>query len=107
MKSIQSIQEIVKTVDQSQFNHRHAPGKAQEIILEALDIEAESFGHANAIFKALGFTVAAVRQGRKSVPCVHMGALAGGAMNRDGEGESWDLAPDVDLSAIDQWVAAK
>jgi hypothetical protein len=87
MKTAQEIAQSVKN-PADEWRNRHlnkmAPGKAQQIILDALDIEAECHAHASEIFKALGFAVEAIRQGRRSVPVVHMGVLEGGALNQDG-----------------------
>jgi hypothetical protein len=108
MKTVQEIVREVKNPADEWRNRRlnkMAPGKAQQIILDALGIEAECHAHANQIFKALGITVIAVRQGRRSIPIVHMASLEGGGLNREGEGEYWNLTPDVDLSAIKEWMA--
>lgn len=100
----ETIEDIAMNVDATIFNVKHQPGKAQQIILDALNVEAESFGHANAIFAALGFSVEARRVGLRSVPFVHLGILEGGAINREGEGEYWDLTPNINLSVIAEWV---
>lgn len=110
MKSIQSIQEIASEVNdpagvwETRRLGKTPPGKAQQIILDALSLEANNFAHANKIFNALGFAVEAKRVGRKSVPVVHLGILEGGVMNQEHEGEYWDLSPDVNLDAIAEWV---
>jgi hypothetical protein len=106
LKEIQmkSAREVASKVDSSQFNKKTAPGVAQQVILNALGIDAESFGHANAIFDALGITVIAKRVGRSSVPEVIKRDLSGGGFNLDGEGEAWDLTPDIDLSTIKEWM---
>jgi hypothetical protein len=85
---------------------RTPPGKAQQIVLDALGIEANNFAHANEIFTALGISVVPVRQGRRSVPSVRLLDTSGGAFNLEGEGEAWDnyAAVDVDLSVLDEWL---
>jgi hypothetical protein len=70
MKTAQQIAQAVKNPADEWRNRRL---KAQQIILDALGIEAECHAHASEIFKALGFAVEAIRQGRRSVPVVHMG----------------------------------
>lgn len=81
------------------------PGKAQQIVLDALGVQANNFAHAEAIFEALGIAVTPVRQGRRSVPQVSKLDRSGGGFNLDGEGEAWDdWGPDVDLSAISEWM---
>jgi len=101
---MKTAQEIAEKVDASKFNRRTPPGKAQQVILCTLGVEAESFGHANAIFEKLGIIVMAKRQGCKSVPVVQRNDLSGGDFNRYGEGEAWDLSVDVDLSAIQDYI---
>lgn len=81
------------------------PGKAQQAILNALGVQANNFAHAERIFDALGIAVKPVRVGRQSVPEVIVKDLSGGGISIDGDGDAWDLTPDVDLSAIAQWVA--
>lgn len=82
-----------------------APGVAQAVILDALNIQANNFAHAKIIFQDLGIDVGHKRIGRASVPVVTRLDRSGGAFNRDGEGEVWeDWGPDVDLSAIKEWM---
>lgn len=93
------------------WKNRHlaktASGKAQQVILSALGIQANNFAHAKVIFKALGIDVGHKRVGRSSVPVVTKLDRSGGAFNRDGEGEVWDdWGPDVDLTAIKEWMEA-
>lgn len=81
------------------------PGVAQQIILDALGIQANNYAHACEIFKALGIGVGHKRVGRSSVPVVSKLDQSGGGFNIHGEGESWDdWGPDVDLSAIAGWM---
>ncbi len=107
MKTAKEIAQVTKNPADKWQNRRlgkMAPGKAQQIILDALGIEAECHAHASEIFTALGIGVIAVRVGRKSVPSVGLLNRAGGVMNRFGEGEEWEaIAPPCDLSAIAEW----
>jgi hypothetical protein len=112
MKTVKTVQEIAQTVKNPADEWRNrrlnkmAPGKAQQTILDALRIEAENYAHAEEIFTALGIAVNHKRVGRRSVPVVSKINQAGGIMNRFGEGEEWPAtAPDIDLSAIAEWIA--
>lgn len=98
--------EVANKVDDSRFDTRTAPGKAQQVILNALGIEASSFGHANAIFEALGITVIAKRVGRSSVPEVHIREEGGYVRTDYGDydGTVWSNADNVNLSAIKEWM---
>jgi hypothetical protein len=102
-----SVQEIASCVSSTPFNSKTPPGKAQQIILEALQITADSFGHANAIFYKIGITVLATRQGRHSVPVVRINREIGAARNEGGDFDEWDYsnANGLDLSAISEWMA--
>lgn len=105
--AILTVQEIAKNVNSAPFNSKTAPGKAQQVILDALEIEAESFGHANAIFEAIGIQVSPVRQGRRSVPEVSIHRESGSQRNLDGDFDTWDYsnADGLDLSALAEWMA--
>ncbi len=109
MNTIQDIAAKVPDPAQRNWNSRRIgktpPGVAQQTILDALGIEAANFAHANAIFEALGIGVGHKRVGRSSVPVVEKLDRSGGGFNRAGEGEAWDdWGPDVDLSAISEWM---
>ncbi len=109
MTTLQEIAQATKN-PADEWRNRHlgkmAPGKAQQIILDALGIEAENYAHAEEIFKALGIGVVAVRAGRRSVPRVGLLNRAGGATNKFGEGEEWEaIEPPCDLSAIAEWIS--
>lgn len=108
---MKSIKEIAQKVEDpaSIWENRRAgktpPGKAQQTILDALDIQANNFSHANAIFEAIGIGVGHKRVGRSSVPVVSKLDRSGGGFNLDGEGEAWDdWGPDINLSAIKEWM---
>ena len=81
-------------------------GKAQRMVIEALGLNAETFAEAEEMFANRGLIVKAVRQGRRSVPSITLMDTDGGAMNSDGEGESWDIEyEDYDKEAITQWLS--
>lgn len=112
MKSIKEIAGRVKDPASMWGNKRviskTPPGVAQQIILDALGIQANNFSHANAIFEAIGIGVGHKRVGRSSVPVVSKLDRSGGGFNLDGEGEAWDdWSPDVDLSAIREWMGTE
>jgi len=79
-------------------------GKAQQMVLQALGKKAQTFSEATAVFEQMGIVVSSKRQGRESVPVVIVKARMGGGWNAGGDGESWREYPDVDLSAIEQWI---
>jgi len=81
-------------------------GVAQKKVLDALNLHAETWNEANAIFSKLGIVVGAKRVGRTSEPVVSYSANAyGGGFNQYGEGESWNNIGDVDLAPIKKWMA--
>lgn len=81
-------------------------GKAQQTILDALSLEADSFHEADEVFARYGLAVTSVRQGRRSVPQVSLRDTVGGGFNIHGEGESYDIEYEpVDLSQIKEWMA--
>ena len=80
-------------------------GKAQETVLNALGLSAADFGEAEQIFESLGLVVTSRREGRKSVPVVTVLDRERGALNAYGEGETWQQFENVDLTAIEQWIA--
>ena len=80
-------------------------GKAQKMVLDALEMTADGFTAAEHIFNKIGITVIAVRQGRTSVPQVHRKETSGGGWNAGGDGESFEISyKDADLSKISQWM---
>lgn len=85
---------------------QHPVGKAQKVILDALALEADSFQEADKIFADYGLAVSPVRQGRRSVPAVHLLSTVGGGLNDFGEGEEYDIQyKDIDLKPIAEWMA--
>jgi hypothetical protein len=84
---------------------QHPVGKAQQVILSALSLEAESFQEADKLFAARGLSVTPMRQGRQSVPQVRCLDTAGGGFNAHGDGESYDIEyQPVDLDRIKEWL---
>jgi cyanophycinase-like exopeptidase len=82
-------------------------GKAQQVILDALGIKAESHQEAERIFEEIGIVVVPVRQGRKSVPQVHRLETSGGGWNVGGDGESYEVSyKDADLSKVVEWMVS-
>lgn len=80
-------------------------GKAQKMVLDALGLSADGFTEANQLFSDHGLVVSSKREGKISVPQVHLKETNGGAFNADGEGESWTVSyKNVDLSKIAQWM---
>jgi len=80
--------------------------KAQRMAIEALGLNAETFAEAEAAFAERGLIVKSQRQGRKSVPAITLMSTEGGAMNADGEGDSWDIDyKDYDKDAIAEWMS--
>lgn len=79
-------------------------GKAQQMVLDALNLTASGSSDANRIFESLGLIVASKREGRKSVPSITVLDREGGAFNIDGEGETWQQYPDADFTNIQQWI---
>lgn len=83
-------------------------GKAQSIVLKALNLTAPDFQSAEKVFESLGLVVIPVRVGKSSFPKITIKSRTNGIINREGEGEGWrqyeDLTPEQ-LIAIAQWVA--
>ena len=79
-------------------------GKAQQMVLDALNIIATGHGDAERIFKSLGLAVGSRREGRKSVPSITVLDRFGGALNADGEGETWQQYPEANFKNIQQWI---
>ena len=81
-------------------------GKVQRMVIEALELNSDSFSEAEELFVQRGLIVKAVRQGRKSVPSITLMSTEGCSMNADGEGDSWDIDyKDYDKDAIAEWMS--
>lgn len=78
--------------------------KTQSTVLNALNITAGNFNRAEQIFSELGLVVASRRQGRKTIPVITVLDRQGGAFNASGEGEIFTKYPNIDTSAIEQWI---
>lgn len=81
-------------------------GKAQQQVLDALGLKAETFEKAEQIFQEIGIIVSSRRAGRNSVPVVTRMDDNGGGFNAFGEGETWknDFAV-TDFDKINQWMS--
>jgi len=79
-------------------------GKAQQMVLDQLNITATGHGDAKRIFESLGLVVASKREGRRSVPRITVLDRIGGGFNASGEGVTWRQYPDADFENIQQWV---
>lgn len=85
---------------------QHPVGKAQQVILDALSLEATSFQEAEQVFADHGLVVVPTRQGRRSVPRVHLADTTVGGFNIYGEGETASAVfTSVDLDTIKEWMA--
>jgi hypothetical protein len=85
---------------------KHYPvGKAQQIVLDALDLSADSFGEADKIFAEYGLMVIAKRQGRKSVPEVYLLDATIGGWTPGGDGTAQDVKyKEIDFNLIKEWI---
>lgn len=79
-------------------------GKAQEVILEALGLQATTFQEAKEIFEQMGIVVSSRREGRRSVPVVTVKDRFGGAMTAGGDGVEYRRYENIDLTPIQQWI---
>lgn len=85
-------------------------GKAQQIVLNALGLKANSAGRANELFEELGLVVRPVRQGRTSVPEITIKNRYAGGWNEGGDGDSWREYGDLtaeQMQAISPWLVKK
>lgn len=76
----------------------------QITILNALGLHAKNFSEAEQIFSNLGLVVTSKRQGRSTVPVVQVLDRKDGGFNVHGEGVEFDKYPNVDFSALEQWI---
>jgi len=102
-----TLQEVANKLETKYFS-KTPVGKAQQVILDALNVEVANFGHANAFFNAIGIIVLSKREGRRSIPVVIVEDNSGGGLNLDGEGEVWNnaneyLTEDV-LKKLKPWI---
>lgn len=77
-------------------------GVAQKQVLDALGLTATGFNDAQRRFDDLGISVASRREGRKSVPVVHVTGWGGGFI--DGEGQEWTGPKREILDKLQQWI---
>lgn len=78
--------------------------KAQKIILDALNLTAETHKEATDLFAKYGLSVSSKREGRKSIPAVCLlDATVGGFHN--GDGDCVEISyKNIDLSPITQFM---
>lgn len=76
------------------MNKEYPVGKAQKMVLDALEMTAETFAEAEKIFSDLNIVVLSVRQGRTSIP--HVGLTT---RNMTGD-DSYSSK----LHALQQWM---
>ncbi len=104
MKTAQQIAEHI--TDKHQHDRQYPVGKAQQMVLDALNITVKVNGHRHAqqIFDELGITVSSKRVGRASVPVVIVNT-GGSGRHAYGDYDVWDApSAGIDLSAVAQWV---
>lgn len=79
-------------------------GKAQQQVLDALGLKADSFQDACTIFDEIGITVASKREGRHSIPVVFVhGKITGGFNECEGYSDNM-VSKKIDLTPIRQWI---
>lgn len=81
---------------------------AQDQVLKALNLTAETYPQAEEVLQACGLKVTPVRQGRSSVPSIKLIDAITGGVTAYGEGDyvSVDFKA-IDLTPILQWIVAK
>ena len=85
--------------------HREYPvGKAQQMVLDALNMTAANHREAEHLFESLGIVVASKRQGRTSVPAITIKSRQIGGFDASGDGWSDTKYAAIDTSAIEQWI---
>lgn len=88
------------------MQHSYPVGRAQWQVCKAIGhTEVETFQEAEELFKQVGITVIAVRQGRQSVPSITV--KSGYAWNAGGDADTWGgttLSPEQ-MGAIKQWMS--
>lgn len=79
-------------------------GKAQQMVLDALELTATGHGDAQRVFRSHGMTVASNRVGRKSLPVITLlETQAGGMHNDDGWTETVEFEK-ANLEKVSQWI---
>lgn len=92
------------------YGDEYPVGKAQQIVLDALGLEAAGATSANELFESLGLVVRPVRQGRTSVPEIMIKDRWAGGFSAEGDGEEWQAYGDLtaeQMSAIAPWVVTR
>lgn len=92
------------------YNDEYPVGKAQQIVLDALGMRAAGATSANELFETLGLRVFPVRQGRSSVPQIHLKSRYAGGFTEGGDGDEWRTYGDLtaeQMQAIAPWLVKK
>jgi hypothetical protein len=85
--------------------HKSFPvGKAQQMVLDALGIEATDWNEAKAAFEEIGITVNSKRVGRGVEPEIIVDSGHRSGFDDNGEGWQADITFDRDLSPVEQWI---
>lgn len=78
-------------------------GKTQKMVLDAMGVKKYTFDGAEAYFSEIGIVVRAKRIGRTTQPEITV-KRSGSGFSADGDGDTWKLGNDVDLTSISQWI---
>ena len=78
--------------------------KTQETVLKALGMTATGYGDAERQFERLGLVVSSKRQGRATVPVITVKDRESGGFSAGGDGFSFTKYPNIDVTAITQWI---
>lgn len=80
-------------------------GKAQQQVLDALGLTANTHGEAVELFKSYGFEVSSKRVGRASEPVIKMLNDVRGGFSADGDGYADEVSyKQIDLSRVAKWI---
>ena len=89
------------------YGDEYPVGKAQQIVLDALNMTAKGATSADKLFEELGLVVRPVRQGRASVPQITLKSRYAGGWNEGGDGDNWRAYGDLtaeQMQAIAPWL---
>src|SRR4051812_23968529 len=89
------------------MNRQYPVGKAQQMVLDALNLTASGSGDADAKFAEIGIVVSSKREGRTSKPQITILSRESGNFNADGEGETWQQYRKLTIAefeAIKIWI---
>jgi hypothetical protein len=80
-------------------------GKAQQQVLDALGLMANTHAEAVELFRVYGFEVSSKRVGRASEPVIKMLDTICGGFSTDGDGYATEITyKEIDLSLVAQWI---